>query len=94
MFEFIKNIFKKTKITDTEVDAQSEWGVTITQDEVPLVLETTVDENVETTDTLTKMNKKSIDELAKTRFGVELDRRERKDKMVKAFLKAQSKKES
>ena len=45
----------------------------------------------ETKSTLSKMTKKAIDDLAKEKFGIELDRRLTKDKMVTAFLSAQKK---
>tara|TARA_Y100000385_G_scaffold68135_1_gene68017 strand:+ start:2968 stop:3261 length:294 start_codon:yes stop_codon:yes gene_type:complete len=45
----------------------------------------------ETKASLGKMTKKDIDDLAKEKFGVELDRRLTKDKMVTAFLSAQKK---
>lgn len=37
------------------------------------------------------MTKKDIDDLAKEKFGVELDRRLTKDKMIVAYLAAQKK---
>ena len=45
----------------------------------------------ETKASLGKMTKEDIDNLAKEQFGVELDRRLTKDKMVTAFLSAQKK---
>ena len=45
----------------------------------------------ETKASLEKMTKKDIDDLAKEKFGVELDRRLTKDKMITAFLSAQKK---
>ena len=45
----------------------------------------------ETKASLGKMTKKDIDDLAKEKFGVELDRRLTKDKMITAFLSAQKK---
>ena len=45
----------------------------------------------ETKASLGKMTKKDIDDLAKEQFGVELDRRLTKDKMITAFLSAQKK---
>tara|TARA_B100000902_G_scaffold397084_1_gene459839 strand:+ start:1336 stop:1620 length:285 start_codon:yes stop_codon:yes gene_type:complete len=38
---------------------------------------------------LSKMTKLQIDELAKEKFGADLDRRSTKDSMIKAFLKLQ-----
>ena len=45
----------------------------------------------ETKASLEKMTKKDIDDLAKEKFGVELDRRLTKDKMIVAYLAAQKK---
>ncbi len=45
----------------------------------------------ETKVSLGKMTKKDIDDLAKEKFGIELDRRLTKDKMITAFLSAQKK---
>lgn len=45
----------------------------------------------QTKGTLTKMTKVQIDELAKEKFGIELDRRSTKDAMIKEFLSQQKK---
>lgn len=41
--------------------------------------------------TLAKLTKVQIDELAKERLGVDLDRRKTKDDMIKAYMAAQKK---
>ena len=41
--------------------------------------------------TLSKLTKVQIDELAKERLGVDLDRRKTKDDMIKAYMAAQKK---
>jgi hypothetical protein len=45
----------------------------------------------ETKASLEKMTKKDIDDLAKEKFGVELDRRLTKDKMIVEFIATQKK---
>ena len=45
----------------------------------------------ETKASLEKMTKKDIDDLAKEKFGVELDRRLTKDKMIVEFIATQTK---
>jgi hypothetical protein len=45
----------------------------------------------ETKASLEKMTKKDIDDLAKEKFGVELDRRLTKDKMIVEFMATQKK---
>jgi hypothetical protein len=94
MFNKIKKLLGVAKPEVQEVEALEKVNKATTKTN-PVTVKprksTTQKPKGETKATLGKLTKKDIDDLAKEKFGVELDRRLTKDKMIVAYLAAQKK---
>lgn len=97
MFNTIKKLFGvKTSTVDTEIPNNVKVKFANATPTTPLTIKPKVfkleeKHRVDTPASLTKMTKVQIDDLAKEKFGVDLDRRKSKADMIDGFMSAQKK---
>lgn len=90
MFKSIVNFFSKGESTDTPLKEKLN-GKKVTEVTGVTVKVQPIEQQIKkhTKATLNKLTKNQLEELGRSEFGVELDRRKKKDDLIKQLLKEQ-----
>jgi hypothetical protein len=92
MFKWIKNLFVSADAVTVPVESLPEVQVETTKPKkIEKVVEVEVAEVKATKASLSKLTKQGLEDFAKQNYGVDIDKRKKKDELVKEVLKLSKK---